>query len=366
MSKKILIYGAGAIGRGYVPWLFKDTNTKLYFVEKNRNLRNKLLNVKKYKTYMTTPTGYECYESIIEDCFSPGEEFSIKYDGAITAVGPRQVFDLKNNLKKLECPIIFFENDSTLPSKLSNLTKSKNFFFGIPDVITSNTAPQNLLHNDDLSIVTEDGQAFANESAKDIGGNIKYVNSKELKTQWLAKLYVHNTPHCIAAYLGSICKLTYLHEGMSSSNIYTIVENAMFEMGEALVNVYELDREFIRWYSKKELSRFSNKLLFDPISRVAREPFRKLGLTNRLIGAAQLCLQAGIIPKNIITGIMAAFSYDDINDNDSNIKILMDSLSPADFLSLVINIHSHESLYELIIKNWNTNKEKLSEIINER
>ena len=48
MSKKILIYGAGAIGRGYVPWLFKDTNTKLYFVEKNRNLRNKLLNVKKY------------------------------------------------------------------------------------------------------------------------------------------------------------------------------------------------------------------------------------------------------------------------------------------------------------------------------
>ena len=76
MSKKILIYGAGAIGRGYVPWLFKDTNTKLYFVEKNRNLRDKLLNVKKYKTYMTTPTGYECYESIIEDCFSPGEEFS--------------------------------------------------------------------------------------------------------------------------------------------------------------------------------------------------------------------------------------------------------------------------------------------------
>ena len=55
MSKKILIYGAGAIGRGYVPWLFKDSNTKLYFVETNSNLRAKLSEVKKYKTYMTTP-----------------------------------------------------------------------------------------------------------------------------------------------------------------------------------------------------------------------------------------------------------------------------------------------------------------------
>lgn len=366
MSKKILVYGAGAIGRGYVPWLFKQTDTKLYFVEKNKNLREKLLKFKKYNTYMTTPSGYNCYESKFEDCFSPGNEFSIKYDGAITAVGPRQIFDIKDNLKKLDCPIIFFENDSKLPNKLSKLTKSNNFFFGIPDVITSNTAPKFFLNNDDLSVVTEEGETFADETAKNIGGKIKYVNASELKKQWLAKLYIHNTPHCIAAYLGYVRKLTHLHEGMSFSNIYKIIENSMIEMGKALINVYELDRNFIDWYSKKELSRFSNKLLFDPISRVAREPFRKLGLTNRLIGAAQLCLQAGVRPTNIITGIMAAFSYDNINDEDSNIKILMDSLSPDDFLGLIINIHPHEALYELIINDWKTNEEILNDIRNGR
>ena len=366
MSKKILIYGAGAIGRGYIPWLFKDTDTKLYFVESNKSLCDKLNKVGKYKTYMTTQSGYSCYENTIEECYSPGEEFSIKYDGAITAVGPRQIFDLKDNLNQLECPIIFFENDSRLPEQLSSLTKSKNFFFGIPDVITSNTAPENLKNKDDLSIVTENGEAFADESAKDIGGNIKYVNSDELNKQWLAKLYIHNTPHCIAAYLGSLSNSIFLHEGMCISNIYTIVKNAMLEMGEAIVNVYGLDRNFVDWYSNKELSRFSNSLLCDPITRVAREPFRKLGLTNRLIGAAQLCLRAGVKPKNIITGIMAAFSYDDINDNDSNIKILMESLSPVDFLSLIINIHPNEALYELIIDDWSTNMEILSKIRNGR
>ena len=127
-TKKIVVYGAGAIGRGYVPWLFKETNTKIYFVERDNDLRDKMLNAGKYKTYMTNKSGYECYETVIESCFSPGEEHVIKYDGAITAVGPRYILNLKDNLKKLDCPVIFFENDSRIPDKLARLEKAKNFF----------------------------------------------------------------------------------------------------------------------------------------------------------------------------------------------------------------------------------------------
>tara|TARA_B100001113_G_C21048728_1_gene595720 strand:+ start:122 stop:1222 length:1101 start_codon:yes stop_codon:yes gene_type:complete len=366
MSKNILVYGAGAIGRGYVPWLFKNTDTKLYFVETNKNLHSELIKDKKFTTYMTTKSGYESYECSIEECFFPGEEFSYSYDGVITAVGPRQIINIKDNLKKLKCPIIFFENDHTLPDKISRLTKSENFFFGIPDVITSNTAPEHLRKKSKLSIVTENGVAYAHISAKDVGGNINYVNSEQLNKQWLAKLYIHNTPHCIAAYLGSLCNFTFLHEGMNCDDIYNIVKDAMFEMVLSTEIVYKIERDFLEWYSNKELNRFSNKLLFDPISRVAREPFRKLGLTNRLVGAAQLCLRAGIKPKNIITGIMAAFLYDDINDNDSNIKILIESLKPVDFLKLIINIQPNEALYELIISNWGENMEILKGIKNGR
>lgn len=363
-TKKIVVYGAGAIGRGYVPWLFKETNTKIYFVERDNDLRDKMLNAGKYKTYMTNKSGYECYETVIEGCFSPGEEHVIKYDGAITAVGPRYILNLKDNLKKLDCPVIFFENDSRIPDKLARLEKAKNFFFGIPDVITSNTAPDKLKKDDDLALVTENGTTFADISAKEVGGNINYINSKDLKKQWIAKLYLHNTPHCIAAYLGSLCNFKYIHEGMGKPSIYKVVENAIFEIGKAIINIHTLDNEFVNWYGKKELDRFSNQLLYDPIKRVAREPFRKLGLTNRLIGAAQLCLRAGINPKNIITGIMAAFLYDDINDDDSNIKILMDSLTPDDFLSLIINIQPYEAIYEMIIYDWDSNMKLLNDIKN--
>ena len=40
--KKVLIYGAGAIGRGYLPRVFTQDQFEYYFVEKNESIRNQL------------------------------------------------------------------------------------------------------------------------------------------------------------------------------------------------------------------------------------------------------------------------------------------------------------------------------------
>ena len=46
MKKTLLIYGAGAIGRGYIPWVFPPKNYDYYYVETDNNLAN-LLNKNK-------------------------------------------------------------------------------------------------------------------------------------------------------------------------------------------------------------------------------------------------------------------------------------------------------------------------------
>ena len=38
MKKKLLIYGAGAIGRGYLPWVFSGKHYDFYFVDVNKSL----------------------------------------------------------------------------------------------------------------------------------------------------------------------------------------------------------------------------------------------------------------------------------------------------------------------------------------
>jgi mannitol-1-phosphate/altronate dehydrogenase len=140
---------------------------------------------------------------------------------------------------------------------------------------------------------------------------------------------------------------------MQFSGIAKIVEGAMHEMLQMLLKKTNIDEGFLNFYCKKELDRFKNNLLFDPISRVAREPFRKLGPKDRLIGAAQLCLTAGIVPENILIGIMAAFYFDNKDDPDAHIRYLRDSLSPKEFLTTIFRLNDSEALFMLLESGWN-------------
>jgi mannitol-1-phosphate 5-dehydrogenase len=56
--------------------------------------------------------------------------------------------------------------------------------------------------------------------------------------------------------------------------------------------------------------RFGNPLLKDAITRVARDPIRKLGREDRIIGAAELCRSHSVAPDHIATICAAALCYD--------------------------------------------------------
>ena len=365
-KKKLLIYGAGAIGRGYVPWVFPPEEYDLSYVEADIGLQTQLRQKRSFTTYKTADGCYDKKVVRIEDCFPPGEETDrlSSFDAIITAVGPRNVFKLQHILKSVHCPVVLFENDASLVQRIKELTANPRIYFGVPDVITSNTAPTSLKREDPLSIVTEDGTCFIDERAAVVGGLVVYASAEELEKQWLAKLYIHNTPHCIAAYLGFLCRKTWLHEGMSVLPIRKIVGGAMLEMCEMVEKLYTLDKEFVRWYSQKELQRFCNPLLYDPLVRVAREPFRKLAPDNRLIGAAQLALSCGIVPSHTTRGIISAFLYDRKDDPDFNISHLLNALDPGDFLQLIIRLEPSEALHKLLIRHWDAALTELEDMKN--
>ena len=262
-------------------------------------------------------------------------------------------------LRDVNCPIICFENDDSVPDFINSITKNENAVFGIPDVITSNTASMDMKKKDLLSIITEDGTCFVDSAAKKIDGECNYVSKKKLRKQWLAKLYLHNTTHCITAYLGSFIGAKYIHEAMENRTIKRIVTGAMGEMQQVLKKKFNLNAEFVDWYADKEIQRFCNKLLFDPVSRVAREPFRKLAHGERLIGAAELCLSSNINPNNIIIGIMAAFCYDNPKDPDVHIKYLMSAIKPKDFLCIIMGFRDNEALFNILLNRWEKVLEKL-------
>lgn len=367
MKKKVLIYGAGAIGRGYLPWVYKPEFYEYYFVEKNKQIRDLLNSRKKYDSYMTIDGQYEKKTFELKICYSPGEEINElnNFSFICIAVGPRNFHNLIDNFIGTNIPIICFENDSSLSEKMKKITGNQNVVFGIPDVITSNTASDKFLKEDPLSIITENGECFIDDKVSHLGGECSYISKSELDIQWKAKLYIHNTTHCIAAYLGNLIGAKYLHNSMESKKIYKIVEGAMLEIKKMLSLRFKIENDFLDYYSKKELSRFSNSKLYDPIARVAREPFRKLAKNERLIGAASLCLASGVIPINIIKGIIAAFCFEKEGDSDYYIKYLINSLEINDFLSIIIGLRKDEALFQLIVNNWDENLNEIKNLRNE-
>jgi mannitol-1-phosphate/altronate dehydrogenase len=366
--KKLLIYGAGAIGRGYLPRVFTSDQYEYYYVETNSKIREPLKKQKFYTSCMSTHGKYDIKRIPILDCFDLGEETHLinKVDAIMVAVGPRNFMKLKDRFVNTKVPILCFENDDTLAPLMRSATGNKNVVFCIPDVIASPTAPQKFLDKDPLSIMTENGVCFAEDRVKKVGGNCNYVSAEELRKQWLAKLFIHNTPHCITAYFGNLLGVSYVHEVMQQKKVVKIIEGVMGEMEKMLQRKYNLDPSFLKFYSAKELARFADVLLCDPISRVAREPFRKLAPNERLIGAAQLCLSCGFIPKNLLIGIMGAFCFESESDPDFHIKYLMKALTPEEFLRVIIRLQPEEALYKVLVDHWQANLKVINGIKNEK
>ena len=87
---------------------------------------------------------------------------------------------------------------------------------------------------------------------------------------------------------------------------------ALDETSNALVKKYPAD---INADEQKKIRkdvdiRFGNPMIMDTACRVARDPIRKLGPNDRLIGSAKLCMENGIFPEYIAYICGAAFNYD--------------------------------------------------------
>lgn len=344
---KIVILGAGAIGRGFLPWVFTPDSYEYVFVDINRGLINSLNRKKQYKSYRVKSDKLEELVIPVKKAYHLSELSFLKHRDAIAVfmnVGPRNCTAAANALEGVECPVILCENDPETVAAVKDVLNYEKIYFAIPDVITSNAASPEILAKEPLSIITEDGTLFMDERVRDIKGNAVYCDAAELDKQWIAKLFLHNTPHCIAAYLGALVGARYIHEAMQLPEVKKIVTGAMNEMLTSLKLKWDIPHPFLDYYAEKEIRRFSCELLYDPISRVAREPLRKLQLEGRLIGAAQICLSLGFIPNNILIGIATALLFENKEDLDHHLSFIRNALPEDVFITYILGLRKGEAL----------------------
>ena len=129
-----------------------------------------------------------------------------------------------------------------------------------------------------------------------------------------AKLYGHNAVHALLGYLAHRRGYQFMSELAADAELMRLGREAFLnESGPALMaRRGGLDPLFtppgFQAYAEDLLQRMTNPWLSDAVVRIIRDPRRKLGWQDRLIGTMRLALDAGITPVRFAKGAAAAFA----------------------------------------------------------
>ncbi|KAJ7742841.1 mannitol-1-phosphate 5-dehydrogenase [Mycena metata] len=132
------------------------------------------------------------------------------------------------------------------------------------------------------------------------------------------KLFTLNAGHAITAYLGHLKGLRTVDQSIADAEIAAVVRGALHgEAGKALCRKHKFEEKKHGEYIEKIIARFENAAVKDDVVRVGRQPLRKLGRGDRLVGPARMCVEYGIEVRHLPRGIAAALLYHNEEDEQS-------------------------------------------------
>lgn len=339
--KKAIQFGAGNIGRGFIGAVLSEAGYHVVFADVNELVVNKINEDGKYTVAIMDT---ECTEQVITnisavDSRSPelakeiaqaqvvttavGLGILPRIAGALAAgIAERQAQGITDYLNVIAC-----ENGLRASSQLkdhvySHLSDEQKAYadeyVAFPDCSVDRIVPP-IKSENPIDVVVEKFYEWNVERAS-IKGDLQ-MEGMNLADNLIAyierKLFTLNTGHAITAYLGKLKGLSTIADSIADEEIYTIVKAAMQESGEGLVAKYGFDHDAHFAYIDKIIGRFRNPHLQDDVTRVGREPLRKLSANDRLIKPTMTAIEHGFSTPNLVRGIGAALHYNNPEDPQS-------------------------------------------------
>lgn len=166
------------------------------------------------------------------------------------------------------------------------------------------------------------------------------------------KLWLFNAGHAAAAYLGWHAGFETLDEAMGCPHIRAVVGDVVQEASRAFE--FHLDsRPGFETISPRPLQSvidlYADPALRDPVIRVGREPRRKLGHDDRILGPAVATMAAGLRPLALAEAAAAALCYGEPTDPQAlDLQREIRLLGPEEVLAIVGTLDPYDELAQLI------------------
>lgn len=340
--KTAIQFGAGNIGRGFIGMLLAQAGYRVIFADVSEVIIDRLAADQKYTVHVMDTEVEDVEITNITGIMSNGEEIIdeiAKADVLTTAVGLRVLGFIAPTIakgiqkriadgSKEPMNIIACENAIRATSQLKEhvygiLSEEERSYcdqyVGFADCSVDRIVPPVRSENP-VDVVVEKYCEWNVEKAS-LKGEIPEIPGMNLADNLMAyiqrKLFTLNTGHCITAYTGILAGHKTIDQAISDPKIYELVKAAMTQSGDGLIQRFGFDKDAHYKYIDKIINRFKNPYLKDDVTRVGREPLRKLSADDRLVSPLTTAISYNLPVDKLVLGIGAALRYNNPEDAQS-------------------------------------------------
>ena len=340
-----VIFGAGKIARGFIAHLLSLSDIDFVFVEKADALAD-LINEREQYTINILGAPEKNY--VVKNAkalkFSQEKEITeaiAEADVVFDAVGGKNLqeivpFYIKGIEKKAEkggyLNFVTCENWKE-PARILKegveagiAPEAREYldnYVGFTESVIMRSgieAPKELLKKDPLIVNVQNYWHLPVDAARVKGSlpDIKYMEHLTGFAGFLErKFYTYNAANGTTSFVGALLGYKVLAEAAHDERILKILDGVYQETGKALSMKHGISLEEQMDFAKTSLNKLQDYTIVDSIERNARDPQRKLGKDDRLVGSARMVLSCGIRPENLCTAIACAIYYRNPEDSSA-------------------------------------------------
>jgi mannitol-1-phosphate 5-dehydrogenase len=332
-GRHLVLFGAGMTGRGQVAQLAAEDGWRLTLVDRDAALVNALRRAGAYTVRLLSAQGVRevpiaGYQALHTSEAGPVTEAVSAADLVVTSVLEPNLPEVASTLSwALEqrlrhgsgepLNIIAAENMSNsssilgqhvlaaLPPDLHDLSRH---LLGFPDSMIARVVP---VAADPLVISGEAYSEWTADRGAAVGeppalAGLEWVSNQTARLE--RKLFIHNTGHAVCGYHGWLAGYQFIHEAAGDPAIMGAIRAATAQSGAGVAAEHGFSAADIAAYCDNLAERLVIADLPDDIRRVIRQPIRKLGPRERLLGPLVLCERHGLPAEALCRAIAAVLA----------------------------------------------------------
>jgi len=355
---KITIIGAGKTGRGFLARLACEQNATIQFIDKDASLVRALKDVGSFKvTFFGNQREAVTISGFTADTWDTADFSDAEL--ILVSVGGTNLKDVGSQLRKHLDPdkhyyIITAENSSNPSGVLREAIGLDNISVSEATVFCT-TIETDVLH------IASENYPYLQCNADLLEGYIPAISSIKPIPQFgnflTRKLFTYNAASCVIAYLGFLKGFTDYGEAANNPEILALLDQNYAVTNRVLCKEFGYEEADQKEFALLSRNKFCDRTIIDTVARNAREPQRKLGHNERVIGPLLLQHQYSEEASVLEQTVAAMLLYD--HESEIEWRKIKAENTPEEILECICGLDKSSTAFRNIMNYYYRFKQDL-------